>query len=81
MRAINAKKEGDISLTIVRDGRRQTISVTPEKSKDSGFVFETDDEDDLPGAAGQVILARPVTPATPMTAPAAVTFARPGRIL
>lgn len=45
IKAINAKKEGDVQLTIVRNGNRQTITVTPEKSKDSGFVFETGDDD------------------------------------
>lgn len=43
IRAINAKKEGDISLTYIRDGKRQTINITPEASKGSGFVFETED--------------------------------------
>lgn len=45
IKAVNAKKEGDVTLTIVRNGSRQTVTVTPEKSKDSGFVFETDDSD------------------------------------
>ena len=46
MRIINDKKDGDIQLTFVRDKNRQTISITPEMSKDSGFVFETDGDDD-----------------------------------
>ena len=33
VRAVNEKKDGDVQLTIVRDGNRQTISVTPEASK------------------------------------------------
>lgn len=33
IRAVNSKKEGDITLTIIRDRNRQTIQVTPEKSK------------------------------------------------
>lgn len=45
IRSINAKKEGDITVTYVRDGKRQTINVTPEASKSSGFVFESDGED------------------------------------
>jgi serine protease Do len=40
IKAINSKKDGSVTLTIVRDGKRQTISVTPEKSKNSGFFFE-----------------------------------------
>jgi serine protease Do len=46
MKAVNAKKEGDVQLAIVRDGKRQTVTVTPEKSKDSGFIFRTEDKDD-----------------------------------
>jgi serine protease Do len=46
MKAVNAKKEGDVQLAIVRDGKRQTVTVTPEKSKDSGFIFRTEDRDD-----------------------------------
>ncbi len=42
IKAINEKKEGDISLTIVRDKNRQTISVTPEASKDGVFKFDGD---------------------------------------
>lgn len=40
LRAINEKKEGDVSLTIIRDKNRQTISVTPEVSKDEMKPFE-----------------------------------------
>ena len=36
VKAIAGKKEGDISLTVVRGGTTQTITVTPEESKD-GF--------------------------------------------
>lgn len=46
IRTINEKKEGDVQLTIVRNGNRQTVTVTPEKSKESGFFFETSDEPD-----------------------------------
>ena len=35
--AINEKKEGDLTLTIVRDKNRQTIRFTPEEFKDGGF--------------------------------------------
>ncbi len=44
IKAINEKKEGDISLTIVRDKNRQTISVTPEASKDGLLKFDGDFE-------------------------------------
>ncbi|MEP6944699.1 MAG: PDZ domain-containing protein, partial [Acidobacteriota bacterium] len=36
IRSIGEKKDGDVNLTIVRDGRRQNISVTPEISKGNG---------------------------------------------
>ena len=72
MRSINDKKEGDVQLTIVRDHNRQTISVTPEATKDSGFVFETDgDEDGLMVAPqpGEMRLTVPSAPMAPMVAP------------
>jgi serine protease Do len=45
VRTINEKKDGDITVTFVRDGKRSTVNVTPEKSKNSGFAFESGDED------------------------------------
>ena len=33
IRALNGKKEGDVTLTIIRDRNRQTVQVTPEKLK------------------------------------------------
>jgi membrane-associated protease RseP (regulator of RpoE activity) len=44
IRAIQEKKDGDVTLTIVRDRNRQTIRVTPEEAKDwfsSFYVFPT----------------------------------------
>lgn len=38
VRAIGEKKEGDVSVTIVRGGERQMLKVTPEKGK--GMLFE-----------------------------------------
>lgn len=40
IRAVNEKKEGDVSLTIIRDRNRQTVRVTPEASKDGLMNFE-----------------------------------------
>jgi|CXWL01.1.fsa_nt_gi membrane-associated protease RseP (regulator of RpoE activity) len=65
IREVNVKKEGDVQLTIVRDGKRQTISVTPEVSKDGGFMFKTDGDD------GMSLLAPPAAPVRVMPAPAA----------
>jgi len=72
MRSISDKKEGDVQLIIVRDRNRQTISVTPEAAKDSGFVFQTDDDDEglmVPPQPGDIRPAMPSIPATPMAAP------------
>ncbi len=40
IRALNDKKEGDVSLTIVRDKNRQTVRVTPETVKGDADGFE-----------------------------------------
>ena len=72
MRSISDKKEGDVQLTIVRDRNRQTISVTPEAAKDSGLVFQTDDDDEglmVPPQPGDLHPAVPSMPAAPMAAP------------
>jgi serine protease Do len=82
IRAIGGKKDGDIRLTIIRDGRRQNISVTPEASKDNGFVFQTDEDGPLAPAAREMKVFRskapvardsPALPRSPMV--------MPGRIL
>ncbi len=80
VREVNSKKDGDVQLTIVRDGKRQTISVTPEASKDNGFVFDNKDGDGriltLPTAP-----RAPATPATPMAPLSPVKAFRFGRII
>jgi len=62
IKAINEKKNGDVQLTIMRNGSRQTITVTPEASKDGNFFFQTDDDSGLFKK-----LAAPATPGAPMT--------------
>lgn len=80
IRAINGKKEGDIQVTFVRDRDRKTVSITPEVSKDSGFVFSTDGEGMFPAPRpGAATMARPAVPAIPV-APVP-TMALPGRVL
>lgn len=94
IRGINEKKEGDVTLTIVRDHDRQTITVTPEKSKDSGFFFRSGDGDEgLTVAPGEMRLAPPPVPSSPavspapmtapapMSAPAPFTVVRPARVI
>jgi serine protease Do len=79
IRAINAKKEGDVQVTYVRDRDRKTISMTPEISKDGGFVFSTDGENAFPAPRpGAATMVRPVLPRTPM--PAVMPFPS-GRVL
>jgi serine protease Do len=69
VRAIGGKKDGDVTLTIVRDRNRQTVRVTPEEMRD-GFntFFEFPDAPDAPGspAAPGVFKMLPATPAAPM---------------
>ena len=85
IRTINEKKDGDVSVTYVRDGKRQTVSITPEASKDGGFIFRTDDEGGLTPMPRVPMTpmtpAKPMTPLTPMAAPSAYTITRPGRVL
>ena len=81
VREVNGKKEGDVQLTIVRGGKRQTISVTPEVSKDGGFLFRTDDSDGVlftPPPAAPAYNGQPLTPVAPM--PPLPAFRR-GRII
>ncbi len=70
IRAINEKKEGDISLTIVRDRNRQTIQVTPEKLK--GEITPLFEEN-APTVNFQMKTPQmqftPFTPITPQVAP------------
>lgn len=77
---ISGKKEGDVQITIVRDGKRQTISVTPEAAKDNGFVFDNRDGD------GRILTMptaprAPATPATPIAPLSPVKAFRFGRII
>jgi len=41
MRAVREKKQGEVTLTVVRGGNRLTVKVTPEESK-GGFQFNDD---------------------------------------
>lgn len=75
IRVLQEKKEGDVSLTFVRGGNRQTIRVTPEKGADGGFqMFDVPATPDAP-TMQQFKLATPATP-LPMN-----EFKFPGRIL
>ena len=41
MRVVREKKQGEVTVVVVRDGTRQNVKVTPEASKD-GFEFDDD---------------------------------------
>jgi membrane-associated protease RseP (regulator of RpoE activity) len=70
IRGINEKKEGDVTLTIIRDRSRQTVRITPEKGKESGFFFNFDDNDGIKTIAPLIeSLKTRVTPG-PVIAPA-----------
>ena len=75
MRIIQEKKEGDVSITFVRNGNRQTIRVTPEKFEGGfqSFEFSTP-----PGAIAPMKEFKLAVPATPMPM---TEFKFPGRIL
>jgi C-terminal processing protease CtpA/Prc len=64
IRSLNEKKEGDITLTFVRNGSRQTVRVTPEEIK-GGFNFFYEGPD-LPKTPGTMNLIKPGKPVTPM---------------
>lgn len=61
IRALNDKKEGDVSLTIVRDKNRQTVRITPETTKGdaNGFeqYFETTPDKSNSKTPAQVLIA------------------------
>lgn len=70
IRAIAEKKEGDVSLTFVRDRNRQTVSVTPEEVN-GGFntYFEfpkAPEAPDAPAMPGVYSVPRPAIPAMPI---------------
>lgn len=79
IRAVGEKKEGSINLTIVRDGNRQTIPVTPEEVKgEFNTFFESPDVPDAPVAPAAPGKFKLATPATPM--PLNQLFV-PGRVI
>ena len=57
MRAMGEKKEGDITLTFVRNGNRQTVKVTPEEGK-GGFEYFYEGPD-APKTPGTMNLFKP----------------------
>ena len=72
IRAISDKKEGDVTLTIIRDRNRQTVQITPEKLK--GELTPVFDEMTPPAITVQPLAPKmqnaPYTVTTPLVAPA-----------
>lgn len=71
VRAIGEKKEGDVSVTYMRGGQKNTVRVTPEKGEGNLFEhFEWNSDDNpappTPGQPGVYKMQRPGTPAAPM---------------
>ncbi|MEJ7849141.1 MAG: PDZ domain-containing protein [Pyrinomonadaceae bacterium] len=67
IRGIGEKKQGDVSLTIVRDRNRQTINVTPEENKgEINTFFEGFDAPSAPGVFKMAVPAPPATPGAPI---------------
>lgn len=72
IRALGEKKEGDITLTYVRDRNRKTVTLAPEEVKGGDQFFEFRRTPEAPGspeapqAPGSFRMTRPVTPAAPM---------------
>ncbi len=82
IRTVNGKKDGDVTLQIVRDGKRQTISVTPEVSKDGGFFFQNGNEDsDVLTPTPRIKAIPQPMPSTPAPSQPLFTRTFPGRII
>ena len=65
-RAISEKKEGEVTVTFLRGGQRQTVRVTPEKGEGNLFEhFEWNGGAPEPGKPGVFKLQRPGTPEAP----------------
>ncbi|MFL6467494.1 MAG: PDZ domain-containing protein [Pyrinomonadaceae bacterium] len=64
MRAMSEKKEGDVTLTVVRNGNRQMVKVTPEPGK-GGFEYFYEGPE-APRTPGTMNLIRPNTHPAPM---------------
>ena len=82
IRVLGEKKDGDVTLTYVRDRNRRSVTVTPEEMKGGFDHFEfrgTPGAPDTPAGPGVNKLIRPAIPAAP---PVPMTgFFGPGRIV
>ncbi|MBK9154434.1 MAG: PDZ domain-containing protein [Chloracidobacterium sp.] len=84
IRAISEKRDGSLTLTIVRDRNRQTISVTPEEVKgvfDNHFEFTTPAAPGAPQAPGVLRMTRPVVPGPPPVPLPLDQYLKRGRVI
>ncbi|HEV8591352.1 MAG TPA: PDZ domain-containing protein [Pyrinomonadaceae bacterium] len=81
LKAIAEKKEGDISLTIVRDRNRQTVRVTPESIKGGFDSFYGFPDGDGPGEFRMTMPQAPAAPATLATPVPLNELFIPGRVI
>jgi serine protease Do len=65
IKAISEKKEGDVQLTVVRSGSRQTFTVTPEAGSDGNFFFRSDDGQGILAPQVPKQLSQPIAPISP----------------
>ena len=82
IRALGEKKEGDVTVTYVRDRNRRTVTLTPEEVKGAFEHFEfrgVPGAPESPAAPGVFKMTRPAVPAAPMPLNELMLF--PGRIV
>ncbi len=67
VRALNEKKEGDLSVTYVRDRSRQTVTLTPEAGRGGTFFYHNEDGNvpAPPAPMGGMPMVHPRVPAAP----------------
>lgn len=75
IRTLNEKKEGDVTLTIIRDRNRQTVRITPEVSKGEQFNFGEHFEKIGENLTPLKLKIQPITPVAPIAPIEAITFA------
>ncbi|MDQ6786050.1 MAG: PDZ domain-containing protein [Acidobacteriota bacterium] len=70
IRAISEKKEGDVTLTVIRDKNRQTIRVTPESAKGDAMPFQYFGDLNGENPEQQLFKMQKLLPPQPPNAPA-----------
>ena len=72
IRALNEKKEGELTLTVVRDRNRQTIKVVPEEAKDGWNFFHGPDAPKTPGTMNMMTPDKMAVPLNQLMVPGRV---------